>query len=106
MAYTVCTKAHIGATGSELFPAVSPEVCETFPGDVNLSLLALRARVSALVVATKQEHDPITVGVAEDAQEDPFAARLIAGRLAEISKYLGGVVAQAKLEQTVAELLA
>lgn len=44
--------------------------------------------------------------MAEDPEEDAFAARLGSGRRADAAEDLGGVVAQAELEEAVAELLA
>src|SRR5665213_4214983 len=70
----------------------------------DLGVLALVARRSALVVAAQQQHDPLTIGVAEDPQQ--HRSGLASTRLARLAADHALVVANAELEQTLAEVLA
>lgn len=83
----------------------APVVREPAPRLGDLTLLAFGARVGALVVAAQQQDQAVVVRVAEHAQQDALVPRLVARGLAERSQDLPGM-AQAELEQTVAELLA
>lgn len=83
-----------------------PVVGEPPSGLGNLTLLALDARIGALVVASEQQDQPFAVRMAEDAQQDSLVSRFVARRLAERPQDLAGIVAQAELEEAVAELLA
>lgn len=77
---------------------------EPTAGLADLTLLALRARVGALVVAAEQKDEPVAVSVAEHTQQDALAPRFVTCRLAERPQNLARIVAQSKLEETVAEL--
>lgn len=72
----------------------------------DLTLLAFGAGIACLVVTPEEHDDPVAVGMAEDAQQDPVAAPLAARRLPEHPEDLAGVMPEPELEQAVAELFA
>jgi len=83
------------------------EVGESCTRTGDLTLLPAAAGVSALVVAAEQENDAVTVGVAEDAQQDPVSrcgrARLRPGR-APLVQQRRLVFIEAELEEAVTDV--
>lgn len=70
---TVCTKAHIGSSTATL------ELGKPTTRSLDLPLLPARVRIGSLVVAAKQQDQPVAIRVTEDAQENAFPTRLRPG---------------------------
>ena len=72
----------------------------------NLSLLTPLLRIPALVIAPDQEHDPVTVEVRKDAQQDPLYRNLHTRRVTpEHASDLVSIVTDPELVQSTPERL-
>jgi hypothetical protein len=82
------------------------EVGEPPAGDRDLLLLPTLAWVRTFVIAAEEQDQAVTVSVAEHPQQDALGMRFVARWLSKRAQNLACIVAQAKLEQAIAQLLA
>lgn len=84
----------------------SPELVEPLASQGDLALLALAARIAALVVPAEEQNDLGSVRVAEDPKQHSFLLALLGiRRLGEHALDLGGGMSDSELEEAFSKLL-